>query len=99
MAEFHPEAREELLRAVDWYDDRRLGLGGDFAQRVQEQVRLIEAFPHIGALVPLPQRRGAVRRLRVARFPYAIVYVIRDETIFILAVAHGSRRPDYWRSR
>jgi toxin ParE1/3/4 len=33
------------------------------------------------------------------KFPYSIVYVVLGEVLYILAYAHGSRRPGYWRTR
>ena len=32
-------------------------------------------------------------------FPFSLVYVRRDDEVEIIAVAHGRRRPGYWRSR
>lgn len=32
-------------------------------------------------------------------FPYYITYVVRESTLWILAVAHGQRKPDYWIER
>jgi hypothetical protein len=32
-------------------------------------------------------------------FPFAIVYIELETEIRILAVAHGSREPGYWRRR
>ena len=41
----------------------------------------------------------AARRLPASELevlPYYIPYIVRDPVIWILAVAHGHRRPDYW---
>ena len=40
-----------------------------------------------------------VRRVRVRRFPYQVVYVTLDDDIVVIAVAHDRRRPGYWASR
>jgi hypothetical protein len=32
----------------------------------------------------------------MARFPYAVIYSLIDSDVFVLAVAHGHRRPFYW---
>jgi hypothetical protein len=40
-----------------------------------------------------------VRRVPVRRFPFFVIYRERDEDLQIIAVAHQSRRPGYWRSR
>jgi hypothetical protein len=33
------------------------------------------------------------------RFPFSIVYSIQGDTLFVIAVAHASRRPGYWKRR
>jgi len=40
-----------------------------------------------------------IRRCRVKRFPYAVIYFVHDDVIYVLAVMHLSRHPDYWRER
>jgi toxin ParE1/3/4 len=40
-----------------------------------------------------------IRRVLANRFPYGIPYAPRPNTIYILAVMHLKRRPDYWRDR
>lgn len=40
------------------------------------------------------------RQLIVRGYPYQIVYRIMDAgAILVVAIAHGSRRPDYWVAR
>jgi toxin ParE1/3/4 len=50
------------------------------------------------------QREGMVsgrelRRFVMRRFPFSIVYYIVDDIVRVVAVAHGKRRPGYWRVR
>ena len=33
------------------------------------------------------------------RFPFTVIYRVTETTIQIIAVAHGRRRPSYWRTR
>jgi hypothetical protein len=33
------------------------------------------------------------------RFPFSLVYRVLESEVEVLAVAHGKRRPGYWRSR
>ena len=35
----------------------------------------------------------------VSKFPYSILYSIRERDIMILAIKHDRRDPDYWRYR
>ena len=39
------------------------------------------------------------RRIVVHHYPYSIFYRASAETLRVLAVAHQSRRPDYWVER
>ncbi|MCB9795886.1 MAG: hypothetical protein H6741_24585 [Alphaproteobacteria bacterium] len=66
---------------------------------VEDKVRLIEEHPGVGAMVPLRRQRTAARRFALGRFPYLVIDAIRDDVIFIIAPAHTSRRPLYWRRR
>ena len=89
-------AAEELTAAIQWYEERRSGLGGEFYDAVVRTIELIRTHPEIGAL-----RTGRFphRRIRVARFPYTVVYRVREADIYVVAVAHTSRRPGYWKNR
>jgi plasmid stabilization system protein ParE len=39
------------------------------------------------------------RRFVLRRFPFSIVYRVQSGQVEVLAVAHGRRRPGYWRDR
>jgi hypothetical protein len=52
-----------------------------------------------GSPVPGVPDALEVRRLPVPRFPYHVVYMLHDDVIRILAVAHDYRRPGYWKHR
>jgi hypothetical protein len=43
--------------------------------------------------------RGDVRRFLVKTFPYGIVYAPFEHEIFLLAIMHLRREPDYWLGR
>ncbi len=51
------------------------------------------------AAVPHVAEELGVRRSLLKKFPYAVVFIVMAEEIRILAVAHGRRRPGYWRAR
>ncbi len=89
-------ATTELIHAIRWYEQQRAGLGGELFDAITETIDLIRTHPEIG--VPRLTRRPS-RQLRVNRFPYNVVYRIRDGDIYVVAVAHTSRRPDYWKHR
>ncbi|MDP2208100.1 MAG: type II toxin-antitoxin system RelE/ParE family toxin [Bacteroidota bacterium] len=43
--------------------------------------------------------RGDVRKCLLHKFPYKLLYSIEEDHIFVLAVAHQHRRPNYWVER
>lgn len=93
-ARFVPAARREFLAEIAYYNQEQPGLGARFTAAVEEAAARALAFPHAGS-----PAAGNTRRMLLQGFPFSIVY--RDETsgIVVFAVAHQSRRPDYWAAR
>lgn len=87
-------AQTELDEAIAWYAEQAPGLGDAFLIEALKTLRLIEQFPQ--AWHPLTSE---IRRCRLRRFPYSVVYTQDGLGILVLAVAHQHRKPDYWTSR
>ena len=87
-------AQAELDEAIAWYADQVPGLGNAFLLETLKAIQLIELFPL--AWHPLT---AEVRRCRLRRFPYSVVYVQEAGELLVLAIAHQHRRPGYWRDR
>lgn len=96
---FHPEARAELFADVDWYDERQAGLGERFGEAVRSAIADAVDAPESWPTWPGWNRDPVVRSKGVARFPYRVVYFVRDDQLTIVAIAHEKRRPGYWRGR
>jgi toxin ParE1/3/4 len=86
-------ASAEFAEAVRWYEQKRTGLGGEFFDAVTHAVELILTRPEIGAAA------GRTRSWLLTRFPYRLVYRVREQDVYIVAIAHTSRRPGYWKGR
>lgn len=96
----HEGARAELIGAASSYEAARPGLGTEFTDLVLEAFRQIEAAPRRFAKLETTKLTGEIRRrLLTPRFPYLIIYEVQADLIQVLAVAHGSRMPDYWSER
>ena len=93
------EAAEEAIAAADWYDKEREGLGKEFTSTVELAIDLIEE--DILPLSPMPGKSGTigVKRLILKRFPYDIVVIEGELETVVVAIAHHSRKPGYWRER
>jgi hypothetical protein len=63
------EAVAELDDAATWYDEKRVGLGGEFVDAVEEALQAIVRWPRSGSLVDGVPADLEVRRLPVMRFP------------------------------
>jgi plasmid stabilization system protein ParE len=92
---YHPHARQELNDAANHYDSIDLKLGDDFLEEIDDCISRILIFPLAWAKV----RHGSVRRCRTHRFPYSLIYDLEENQVFILAVMHESREPNYWVDR
>lgn len=91
---FHTEADAEFVDAAQFYEMRLAGLGASFVAEVERCVGLIRERPEAGS--PLG---ASVRKVLVHRFPYSVIYRRETDRLLILAIAHQSRRPGYWRHR
>lgn len=91
---FLAPARDELEEAIRFYDQRRVGLGDEFAEEVESTIKRI--LDHPRAWHPVSPR---ARRCRTRRFPYGVIYQIRDDQILIVAIMRLKRKPGNWQSR
>ncbi|MGV3533610.1 MAG: type II toxin-antitoxin system RelE/ParE family toxin [Chthoniobacteraceae bacterium] len=91
---FAPQARCESADAARFYEEAQPGLGRAF---------LVEAEAGISMILDAPFRwrvvHGKFRRYLLKRFPYAIIYTVKDDEVYVIAFMHLSRKPDYWLGR
>jgi toxin ParE2 len=87
-------AEAELDDAVNWYDTISLDLGNAFLNEAARVFSLIEQYPD--AWHPIGQN---IRRCRLMRFPYGVIYASEGTDQLIIALAHLHRGPLYWRDR
>ncbi|MGD0950223.1 MAG: type II toxin-antitoxin system RelE/ParE family toxin [Candidatus Binatia bacterium] len=92
--EFHPAAEQELLDAEGWYAERSLIAARAFVQEVALVVERALAAPE-----RWPIHLHGTRRVVFPRFPFSLIYRLREQRIQVIAVAHQSRRPGYWKDR
>lgn len=91
---FSPIAVRELADAVNYLDQQFDGLGERFREEVKNSLALIDRYPQAWST-----ESADVRRFLLHRFPYKILYSIEADHIYILAIAHQHREPDYWVDR
>ena len=87
-------AASEFRETRRWYEERRSGLGEEFAACVEVALGQIRRRPEA-----YPRIHGNIRRLLTRRFPYAVFYMVEPERVVVLAVFHSSRDPATWQQR
>ena len=90
----HPSAAEEAQAARLWYSERNPAAGNAFLIDYDTALDRVEESP-----ARWPIYIEGTRRLLFRRFPYFVVYKVVGGAVYVLAIAHGRRRPGYWRRR
>jgi plasmid stabilization system protein ParE len=92
--EFHPDAVMEASAARLWYARRAADTGVDFMMELEHALEMI-----IDAPERWPAHMHGTRRRLLRRFPYLVIYRVHDDVVQVIAVAHGRRRPGFWKDR
>lgn len=86
-------AETEYLEAIQFYEDKRAGLGAPLIDEFERVIRLAVARPDAWKLV----HASGIRCIGLTRFPYAVFYrALPDGEIQVMAFAHHRRSPGYW---
>jgi toxin ParE1/3/4 len=88
------QAEAEILEVAAWYDRRRAAAREAFLDSVANSLVSIQANPLQYQIV-----RGTVRRVKVGRFPYALLYSVEGDDAIVTVCIHTSRHPRRWHSR
>lgn len=92
--DFHPAATEELEISAAWYAQRSLDAARGFAIEVDAALKKIESDPSRFPLIDQRHQSCAINR-----YPFQIVFRNDGVRIYVIAVAHAKRRPNYWSKR
>jgi len=92
--DIHRLAIREAKKAYRWYLARSPQAAMRFMAELDATVAKIVVDP-----ARYPQYLAGTQNGRLRRFPYSVVFRTQGQVITIIAVAHGKRRPGYWKSR
>lgn len=95
---FTAEVVHELRAARQWYNRRAPGIGDRLIAIVDDKVGEVGRVP---ASFPCDREDPIVRRARLSKYPYTLIFMILEEesVVVLLALAHGKRKPGYWKKR
>lgn len=91
---FHPGAEEEYLATLSWYRERSFSAATNFENNFIRAVERIIESPE-----RWPIYFQNFRKYTLQQFPFSIVYQSAASEVVVFAIAHGSRKPGYWRTR
>lgn len=93
------EAAEEFEEAAAWYEGEQEGLGERFIVAFEHALQIVaEKNPPLTPVDGTAGLKGA-RKLILHKFPFSLIVHELPESIVVVALAHHSRKPGYWRSR
>ena len=90
----HPEAVAEARAAAQWYRERSASAADAFLAELDRAVERIAENPGT-----YPHHVRGTRRYLLQRFPFYLVYREVSGKLEIIAIAHGRRKPGYWKTR
>jgi plasmid stabilization system protein ParE len=88
------DALAEVRAAALRYADQSPALALQFIDAVKDALQRVRASPMAWRIID-----EDVRRCLTRGFPYGVFYTVERDFISILAIAHCSREPGYWRAR
>ena len=91
---FSFEALAEAEAAQQWYVERSFPAGQAFLEELTHAVERVAESPE-----QWPRYIESTRRYVFHRFPFSLVYRKMGNDVVIVAVAHGKRKPGYWKDR
>lgn len=91
---FHPEALAEADHTAAFYKEQQIGLEVRFLEALNDTISRIRRNPLLYRCV-----EGDMRKCRIMRFPYGVIYRTRPNRVEVIAVMHLRQRPGYWKSR
>ena len=89
-----PEAESDLQQAFNWYEKQEIGLGDRLLLSVERSIQSILRNPRMYQVI-----YKNVRRTLIRRFPYGVFYVLRSNSVVVLAIFHAMRDPHDWMRR
>jgi plasmid stabilization system protein ParE len=93
VVQIAPGAEGDIADSFNWYAKRNALIADAFRSEVFVAIERIAERP----LAKAPDGEGN-RRRPLRRFPYSVVYEMRERAVTILAIAHHRRKPGYWRA-
>jgi toxin ParE1/3/4 len=87
---YSPRAARDLAEIADYWIDVSPAGARSIERGIRRTIDLISFFPRSGRVL---EQRPDVRVMPVARHPYLVFYVTREDDVLVLHIRHGAREP------
>lgn len=84
------KARYEAMEALNYYDNIQPGLGDNFLTDLEEKFAAICENPFAYSYI---DEKGGLRDTMLKRFPYLVIFKIRQKEVIILSVHNRHKKP------
>lgn len=93
---YNPDFYDDIVQAVDWYNEKQSGLGDKLFNAVKKLTKKLTS-----AALQYAIRYDDIRCMPIGKFPYAVHYRVDERTkiIKVEALFHTSRNPALWDKR
>lgn len=81
-----------MAAATAWYQQRSPTAASNFLQALDASLAAIQDNPFLYQIVA-----KGIRRARLRRFPYGLMYFVDTDAIVVLTCFHDHRDPRQWR--
>lgn len=93
VVRYLPAAEEDLFDIYHWILQDAPGRGAAFLERIDPRIGSLAAQPRLGRVPKHPRLREAGYRV-LTLDAYLVFYVLRQKTVEIHRIVHGSRSLD-----
>jgi hypothetical protein len=85
---FKEQARTDIAKSVQWYEERQVGLGDRFLSDLNKLLIRISKNPFLYQI-----RRNNIRLGLLKTFPFLVAYEAEEKQLIIYKVIHSHRHP------
>lgn len=84
-------AELEIAKVLNWYEDKRKGLGSELLDEIDVKLNLIKLFPEM-----FPVKNKRYRMVRLKKFPYLLTYSVNEKkkTVHVVSLFHIARKSE-----
>ena len=89
-----PEADDNIVKACIYYDGIQDGLSDRFLSDLLSIYQVLIENPQYFSYIS-SKKKNRLRDVKISKFPYVIIFDIKDDVVTVYSVFHTSKKPKY----